>query len=172
MKVPLVKKLNRKRSFATRWWPTFWPVRELCSGLRVVRKRYLGSKNETQARLMQKMKEREIRLSEVIKSLIEADPYLNITKLADQIGTNRNTLDNIVNTGAIPRGLTALIRLSERFGMSLDELVFGATHPTEHSTGQKLPVPSNEGDTINLYGKIQLTIQNSRELDLLKPQQK
>ncbi len=66
-----------------------------------------------------------IRLGEVIEQLIKDEPGLTITRLADEVGANRNSLDNIVSANAIPRGLKTVIKLAERFGLSLDQIVFG-----------------------------------------------
>jgi len=75
----------------------------------------------------------EINIGKVIQELMEQEPGLTVKKLADQIGANRNTLDNIILDNAIPRGIKTIVKLANRFDVSLDEIVFGLNNQTQKS---------------------------------------
>ena len=73
----------------------------------------------------------KIRLGEVIDRLIKSEPGLTVTRLADEIGANRNALDNMISANAITRGLITTIKIANRFGLTLDQIVFGDTKNKE-----------------------------------------
>ncbi len=67
-------------------------------------------------------KSKNIILDENLKNLLKEN-NITLTHLANKTGLNKSTLHNYCN-GVRPRCLLALVRISEFFDISLDELIF------------------------------------------------
>ena len=105
--------------------------------------------------------EKEIKLGEVILELVNNDPRLNVARLADEIGTNRSSLQNIVHKGSIPKGLVTLLRISRKFDLSLDELVFGKS--LDSSPQSSLSFSEKSEQVVRVTGKIQIVVDTNED---------
>ena len=92
---------------------------------------------------------KKIVLKENLNTLMEHE-RCNQIFLVKKLSINKSTLHNYLN-GAIPQGLTVLIKLSEHFNLSLDELIFGS-NPL---------ISANKDDPLETEHRYEVTIKQS-----------
>lgn len=66
---------------------------------------------------------KKVRFKEIINQLMQRE-QLSLHAVAQATKVNKSSLHNYLN-GVLPQGLPAMLKLSELFNVTLDELIFG-----------------------------------------------